>query len=151
MKDCAAAGRSGAYDDRMKKLSRLPLRRLPVLLVAVLLSACSVTFSPDGGALAAVSVTSTEALPTYPGAVELERRQDRDKITLRLATRDPSASVFDFYDRELRARGWRPEEHDRGRNEFEAEYERGGEEVRLKVQQKRDYVRVELRYKDRDD
>lgn len=139
------------------------MRVLPTLFTAVataaLLTACTVTFTPGeadvrvrGGIVATVGSQRVDArwpITVPPGVrvADVQARGDRLRYEL-----IGSAGVRAVYDRlhvELAADGWHRTDLDVERREVEAEYQRGGWELEVQVEERgRDRVRVTL---ERDD
>jgi hypothetical protein len=143
------------------------MRSVPTFLTAVaaavLLSACTVTFTPgnvggDVGVDVRAGVVATVGSPRVdarwpvtvpPGARATDVQARGDRLRYDLIGSAGVRAVYDRLHAELAADGWRRTDLDVERDEIEAEYRRGGLDLEVEVAERgRDRVRVTI---ERDD
>ena len=128
-----------------------------LLALMALLSACSVTVRPDAfdvhsvvGSRGTSLVNSRLGLSAYPGSTVTSQQERGGRSSTRFDTGAGIESVFDHFDGQLVAQGWRRGDLELKRNKAEAEYRRGDSEVDLELHREGNSggYRLEIRFDD---
>lgn len=138
------------------------LRITLLLLFALSLSACTVTYEPGKTpSVTATTPTQTDTqngaqrsanaytLRAYPNATPLKRVEKEGKLELEFSTSDPLTSVYKHFHQQLTQQGWRRAELKQkgAATKLEARYLKSGEGLKLKLDQKGRSGRYKLEVK----
>lgn len=112
------------------------------VFLLLLLSACGTGTSPgtgdgddandDNGTDAAINETA--GLSSYPEADDVQVSEDGLDTRVRFSADAPLQEVYDFFNGELTAQGWRQTDIEVEDGEIEADYVRDGRELELELE-----------------
>ena len=121
------------------------MKHLWTILLVLSLSACGTSTTPatgdddnDDGGASPSAINQTAGVAGYPGTTDVQVSEDGLDTRTRFAADATLREVYDFFNGELNAQGWRQTEIETDDDEIEADYVREGRELEFELEREDD-------------